>query len=156
MESLISICYSPCFSPPNSLNNYVLRYMVCNEFLMLMHFLCRYDPCIDDILRDWIVQKMSVKKRVLQKEIKQKALELILPYCPNFQASQRWISSFLHRHGINLTGNVSLKNTLSFASTILPLLRRTQHFLSFHLSSLIFNFSHKKVLALLTPNFKMY
>lgn len=108
MELLISICHSPCFSPLNSLNNYVSRYMVCNEFLMLIHFLCRYDPCIDDILRDWIVQKMSVKKRVLQKEIKQKALELILPYCPNFQASQRWISSFLHRHGINLTGNVSL------------------------------------------------
>ena len=47
---------------------------------------------------------MMVKKRVLRREIKQKALELITPHDPNFRASQGWISRFLDRHHINLTG----------------------------------------------------
>ena len=47
---------------------------------------------------------MMVAKRVSQVEIKQKALELILPHHPDFRASHAWISRFLRRHNINLKG----------------------------------------------------
>lgn len=59
---------------------------------------------IDIALRDWVLQQMMVTKRVSQVEIKQKALELILPHRPDFRASSGWITRFLHRHNISLKG----------------------------------------------------
>ena len=65
--------------------------------------ICRYDQSVEIILKDWILQRMATeKKRVTHKELRQKALELILPYNLNFLASEWWIRSFLLRNDINL------------------------------------------------------
>ena len=45
---------------------------------------------------------MAMKEGVSHKQLKKKAMEIILPYNPDFQASQGWITRFLHRHEINL------------------------------------------------------
>ena len=45
---------------------------------------------------------MLEKRRVSHKELRKKALELILPYNPKFLASSFWIRNFLHRHDITL------------------------------------------------------
>ena len=66
-------------------------------------YICRYDQSVEIILKDWILQRMATeRKRVTHKELRQKALELILPYNLNFLASKWWIRSFLLRNDINL------------------------------------------------------
>lgn len=62
----------------------------------------RYDQSVDVALKDWVLQKLAMKERVSHEELKKKAIELILPYNPDFQASQGWITRFLYRHEINL------------------------------------------------------
>ena len=64
--------------------------------------ICRYDQSVDVTLKDWVLQKMAMKERVTHEELRKKAMELILPYNPDFQASQGWITRFLYRHEINL------------------------------------------------------
>lgn len=64
---------------------------------------CRYNQSAEIVLKEWIVQKTAVMKRsVSRKELRQKALELLSPYRPNFQASRTWIKNFLARHNITL------------------------------------------------------
>ena len=54
------------------------------------------------------------KRKVSHKELRKKALELILPYNPKFLASSFWISGFLHRHGLSLQALVhGMKGTKS-------------------------------------------
>ena len=53
---------------------------------------------IDTTLKDWVLRKMAMKNRVSCEELSEKAMELILPYNPGFQVSQKWITKFLHRH----------------------------------------------------------
>jgi len=65
---------------------------------------------------------MAMKKRVSRQDLRQKALELITPHNPDFQASSGWITSFLCRHEINLktmahgTGCIKSKNAKSKAA----------------------------------------
>ena len=75
-----------------------------------MYSLSRYDASIDGTLRDWVIQRMMVTERVSQAEIKQKALELILPHNPDFRASRGWVTRFLRRHSINLKGKCFINN----------------------------------------------
>ena len=56
---------------------------------------------IDTTLKNWILQKMAMKERVSREELSKKAMELILPYNPDFQVSQKWIIKFLRRNELH-------------------------------------------------------
>lgn len=102
----LCMCVSVCICVCVSVCMYVctLQYVctyVCIQ--VYVHIVRRYDQSVEIILKDWILQRMiTEKRRVSHKELKQKALELVLPYNPNFQASQSWIRSFLLRNDISL------------------------------------------------------
>ena len=51
------------------------------------------------------------------KELRKKALELILPYNPKFLASSFWIRNFLHRHDITLNAVVHGMRCTKFRRT---------------------------------------
>jgi len=57
-------------------------------------------------LKDWVLQKLAMKEKVTHDELREKAMEMIIPYNPDFQCSQGWITRFLYRHEINLKTKV--------------------------------------------------
>ena len=67
-------------------------------------WLYRYDQSIDSFLKEWVIQKMAMGKdwHSIRDEFKRKAMEMILPYNPNFQASCGWLIKFLTRHKLTL------------------------------------------------------
>ena len=96
---------------------YIVYLSVC-----MCVYMYRYDQSSEVVLREWILQKMAMKKRVSRQDLRQKALELITPHNPDFQASSGWITSFLCHHEINLktmahgTGCIKSKNAKSKAA----------------------------------------
>ena len=74
--------------------------------LPLTFLFYRYDQSVDVALKDWVLQKLAMKEKVTHDELREKAMEMIIPYNPDFQCSQGWITRFLYRHEINLKTKV--------------------------------------------------
>ena len=71
-------------------------------YIYYLPLVYRYDQSIDLALREWVLQRMSKGEVITHDELKRKALEMILPCNPGFQASYGWFIRFLTRHNLTL------------------------------------------------------
>ena len=71
-----------------------------------------YSEDIEDQLLQWMLEAWDQQLQIQCKGIQRKALALIQPQKPQFQASEGWLQKFLNRHSLSLRQTMSIQQKL--------------------------------------------